>query len=172
MSWRRAIAEPAGDLETLYRRHAGWLGGVLRRQLGHLAADAEDLVQETYLRANRYSAEDAARQPRALLRQIAVNLARDHMRRNVVRGGRALPLDEAGVRQAGERLVSPADQETALLLKQVVMLLPERYRDVFLLSRFTGMSNEEIARHFAISIKTVEWRLSKALAFCAQHMRD
>jgi RNA polymerase sigma-70 factor (ECF subfamily) len=163
--------ETAGGLDDLYRRYAGWLGSVLRRKLGNFAAEAEDIVQETYIRASRYRMADAKRHPKALLRQIAVNLARDHMRRNVIRGGLALPIDDIDP-SADNRLSVAPEQESELLLKQIVVALPARYRDVFVLSRFTGMSNEEIANHFSISVKTVEWRMSKALALCAQQMQD
>ncbi len=161
----------AGGLDDLYRRYAGWLGSVLRRQLGSFAAEAEDIVQETYIRASRYGRADANRHPKALLRQIAINLARDHMRRNVIRGGLAQPIDDIDPSADGRLSVAP-EQESELLLKQIVLALPTRYRDVFVLSRFTGMSNEEIASHFGISVKTVEWRMSKALALCAKHMQD
>ena len=166
-------AESAGSgLEGLYRRYSGWLTGVLRRQLGPHAAEADDLVQETYIRVARYADGDAARHPQALLKKIAVNLARDHMRRHVIRGGKAEATDaDAGQSAVDHLRVEPA-QETALILKQTVLGLPPLYRDVFLLSRFTGMTYEEIACHFGVSVKTVEWRMSRALKMCADRLRD
>ena len=164
--------DPLEALDLLYRRHAKWLGAVIRSRFRHLASDADDLVQETYLRIARYDSVEAGRNPKALLHRIAVNLARDHMRRNVVRGGLAVQLgvDEHSHR---DRALSVApEQEATIRLKQLVLALPATYRDVFVLSRFSGMNNADIARHFAISIKTVEWRLSRALALCAEHMRD
>ena len=163
---------PGSSLESLYRRYAGWLTGVLRRQLGPLASEADDLVQETYIRVARYADEDAARHPQALLKRIGVNLARDHMRRHVIRGGKA-GAHETGEAQASldHHRVEP-DQETTLILKQTVLGLPPLYRDVFLLSRFTGMTYEEIARHLGVSVKTVEWRMSRALKMCADRLRD
>ena len=98
---------------------------------------------------------------------IAVNLARDHMRKNVVRGGLA-PVDEEEL----ARLAAPADQHHLLQLKQMVLDLPPIYRDVFVLSRFTGLTYEEIASHVGVSVKTVEWRMSKALAMILSRFRD
>ncbi|WP_380879411.1 hypothetical protein ACFB49_22050 [Sphingomonas sp. DBB INV C78] len=157
-------------LDGLYRLYAGWLGGVLRRRLGRDGHLAEDMVHEAYIRVARYDAEDAGRHPKALLRQIAINLARDHMRRNVIRGGLVADgLDDAA---ALPGLSAPAEQEAELLLKQLVLGLPKKLRDVFLLSRFTQMTYDEIARHLGISVKAVEWRMSKALARLAEQLRD
>lgn len=167
----RYLRSQVPGLDDLYRRYSGWLGAVLRRQLGHLAAEAEDLVQETYIRASRYEVADVSH-PKALLRQIAVNLARDHMRRNVIRGGLAETIENIHESRARGYLTVDPEQESAFLLKEAILKLPVRYRDAFVLSRFTGMSNEEIARHFGISTKAVEWRISKALALCAGQLRD
>lgn len=162
-------AERAG-LDQLYRRYSGWLGGLLRRQLGPERQVAEDLVQETWIRASRYDVTAPGHHPKALLKQIAVNLARDHMRRNVIRGGR--PVEGEAASDALARLATPADQEAELMLKQLVLGLPRKLRDVFLLSRFTGMTYDEIAHHLGISVKAVEWRMSKALARLAAQVRD
>jgi len=162
-------AAQASLLEHLYRSHAGWLNRVLAWRLRTTALDVDDIVQETYVRMGRYAPEDAARHPKALLLRIAVNLARDQMRRNVVRGGLAEPLDEEG--EASLASVLP-EQHEALEMKQAILALPPIYRDVFVLSRFTGLTYEEIASHAGISVKTVEWRMTRALAMCAARLRD
>lgn len=162
--------DPHG-LETLYRRYAAWLGSVLRKQLGGYADASEDLVQETYVRIARYCEEDAVRHPRALLKRIGVNLARDHMRRHVVSGG--LSTDVRRTNEAlSEGLVHDPEQEYRLQLEQIVLALPPIFRDVFVLNRFSGLSYAEIAQHLGISEKTVEWRMSKALVLCSEQMQD
>jgi DNA-directed RNA polymerase specialized sigma24 family protein len=100
--------------------------------------------------------------PRALLLAIASNLARDALRRARRAGG------SAGISSDPHELPFEPDQYEQLLLKQLILALPPPYREVFLLSRFTAMTYEDIARHCGISVKTVEWRMSKALALCNQ----
>lgn len=159
-----------GSLEALYRRHAGWLQRILRRRFGAaVAADAEDLVQEAYVRLAPYQAAGVLRHPKALLLQVATNLARDQLRR-VARGGAALARIE-DVTESDEH-GAPADQDAALLLKQVVASLPAPLRDVFVLSRFAGMTNQDIAERCGLAVKTVEWRMSRALALIALQLRD
>lgn len=172
---RREAPEPfrrevAATVDILYRRHSAWLARMLTLRLKTTSLDVEDIVQETYVRVARYAPADAQRHPRSLLMRIAVNLARDHMRRNAVRGGLAAELP-ADAHWQLETAAGP-DQEHALAIKQVILSLPPIYRDVFVLSRFTGLTYEEIASHVGISAKAVEWRMSKALAMCAAGLRD
>jgi RNA polymerase sigma-70 factor (ECF subfamily) len=57
----------------------------------------------------------------------------------------------------------PGDE---LLVKELILSIPEAYRDVFVLSRFQGLTYEEIATRCGLSVKSVEWRLGKAIAHC------
>lgn len=130
---------------------------------------AEDIAQDTFLRLAAAPPPDEIRHPKALLLTVATNLVRDDRRRQARQGGAHLSLDEAYAEN--EPWTAP-DQETALLLKQIILSMPSLYRDVFVLSRFAGLSYEEIAERCNVSVKTVEWRMSKALAHCAALLRD
>ncbi|UZK67859.1 RNA polymerase sigma factor [Sphingomonas sp. M1-B02] len=153
-------------LERDYRAHAPWLANLARRRLGR-SEDAEDLVQETYIRASRYPAK-ARLEPRSLLARILGNLIKDRFRANA--------RERAGYKafgvEGGEGGPSEADQHHMLVLKQIVLGMPAPQRDVFLLVRFTPLSQAEIATRLGISIKTVEWRLAKALAYCADRIAE
>ena len=63
------------------------------------------------------------------------------------------------------------EQEADQLLEQIIVDLPQNLRDVFLLSRFRRMTNHDIAEHLGISVKTVEWRMSKAMEHCMTKLR-
>lgn len=157
-------------LDDTFRTLSPWLQRKLRARLGASRSDIDDLVQESFIRLGRYSADDRRRHPRALLLRIAGNLARDAFRREAVRGGgRSVAFDP---RELAPRLSVPADQHARVALKRAVLDLPDHLRDVFVLSRFTPMTNDGIARHLGISIKTVEWRLAKATAICLERLSD
>lgn len=166
---RRGAAGAIDPIDELYRRYADWLGRALALRLRFSRPDVEDIVQETYVRVSGYSSADLARYPKALLLRVGVNLARDRIRRST-RHAAAITGPEAGSWFAATS--SPPDQEQSLLLKEVVLSLPDPLRDVFVLSRFTTMTYDQIASHLGISVKTVEWRMTKALSHCAQHLRD
>lgn len=149
------------DLGALHRAHGNWLIAFLRRRFG--PEEAEDLAQEIYV---RLVARDAQiRSPRAFLARIALNAARDQARRRAAR-----PTLTA--ENAAPVASNPAAQDEALLLKQVILSLPPRLREAFVLSRFAGLSYEEIAARLGISVKTVEKRMTKALALCGKALRD
>jgi RNA polymerase sigma factor (sigma-70 family) len=158
-------AEPGLELEQLYRSYAGTLVARLRRRFG--AEAAEDIVQEAFIKIGRYSATAPVRSPKALITRIAINLGLDQARGRTDR--LTVELDTLETRTEG---CIAAEQLETLLLKQIILQLPYPLQDVFILQRFGGMTYAEIAKHCGVSVKTVEWRMSKALAFCTARMRE
>ncbi len=151
-------------LEALFRRYHRWLTAMLQRRYGH--AEAEDLMQETYLRMARADGAEPIKHPRALLMRIARNAATDRHRRTW--------REAQATVQAPDMSVFPtaAVQHQAVLIKQIVLALPPKLRDVFVLNQMEGLSHPEIARHLGIHVKTVEWRMRKALALCAAAVKE
>lgn len=151
-----------GSGTAYFLREATWLARTLRKRFG--LQGAEDIVQETYL---RLASQPDIQHPRAFLLRVAVNIARDQLRRAIVRERYAVQLQ-----RYGWDLSSDADQAEALLLKQIVLSLPAADREIFILSRFRGLTYDEIATHAGLSVRTVEWRMSRALAHCAALLCD
>jgi RNA polymerase sigma-70 factor (ECF subfamily) len=149
-------------VDQIYRDHGNWLIAFLRRRFGHQRA--EELAQDAWLRA--ISSPAVIREPRKFLAHLALRSAQDRYRREAVRP--KLVPDEG----ASARAATPADAEALLLQKQIVKSLPPQLRGVFLLRSFTPMTNAEIAEHCGVSVKTVEERMTKALAICKVLLRD
>lgn len=148
----------------IYSRYSGWLKARLVRRYG--LQDAEDLLQETWLRLAPYHADQHIRHPQALLMRIASNLAADRTARRVHQSRHAADASQSH----GWGCEMP-HQTAEVLAKQLVLGLPEPLRDVFVLSRFGGLTNSQIGEQLGISPKTVEWRMTKALAHCAAQLR-
>ena len=72
-------------LPQLFAAHRRLVWGLCYRMTGS-AADADDLVQETFLRALERPPADSARDPRPWLVRVAINLSRDHLRARQRRG--------------------------------------------------------------------------------------
>ncbi|WP_084175664.1 RNA polymerase sigma factor [Brevundimonas bacteroides] len=162
MSVRRVQASWSSFADA-YQHHGNWL----RRRLVriHGASVGEDLAQEVWARLVASTAPISPRSPRAVLATIARNLAVDELRKRARHPSEALFGELAG---PGASL---QQAEAVLHLKQVIAAMAPSLREVFVLSRFTGLTNAEIAERLGISVKTVEWRMTKALAHCAAELR-
>lgn len=152
----------------------------VRKRTGS-SAIAEEVVQETWIRANAVTAE-LPDNPRAYLYRMASNLVVDHIRREQ---SRALEI-EADAQKSSEQIGSleaipcpaPSPLDTAISRQELSALdvaireLPERCRDVFLLYRGHGMSMREVAIHLGIAQKTVEKHIAKAMIHCRKRLRE
>ena len=136
---------------------------------------AADLAQESYVRvlALQQSGEHVA-EPRALLYRTARNLVIDRHRRGAVRG-QALDTDDNGAADLFDSLAAPAasEPETAAMSAQAVeaMLavigeLPLRCREAFILHKFDGLPQAEVARRMGISVTMVERHIKLAMQAC------
>ena len=67
-----------GEPDEEFQRHRPYLLGIAYRMLGSLS-EAEDIVQEAWIRWNRTAVEDVE-QPRAFLRQVVTRLSLDHLK--------------------------------------------------------------------------------------------
>lgn len=149
-------------LHDLYRTYSGWLTARLRRRFGD---ETEDLVQEAWIRAAPYSRKGLIEHPKALLLKIVDNLVIDRARR---RGPAPLASSD---KLDPNPLVDPASQIDMVLLKQIILTMPPRLRDVFVLSRFAHLEYQEIGERLNIPVTTVQWRMIKALEYCAAQLR-
>ncbi|MDR3061757.1 MAG: RNA polymerase sigma-70 factor [Dysgonamonadaceae bacterium] len=57
-------------------------------------------------------------------------------------------------------------------IRHVIDHLPNRCKEVFILSRFGGLKNKEIAEKLNISVKAVENHISKALSDFSAHFKN
>lgn len=129
------------------------------------AFTARDLVQEVYFRVRRIESGARVDNPRALLFQIAANLATDHCR---VESRREELLEWARelLWYAEEE---PSPERSALARSEIEQLqaaliqLPERTQEIFYLNRFEGMTQREISARLGISQKSVEKHMGRAL---------
>ncbi|MDO8928580.1 MAG: RNA polymerase sigma-70 factor, partial [Bacteroidota bacterium] len=57
-------------------------------------------------------------------------------------------------------------------IKKAIDLLPEKCREIFIMSRMRGLKNEEIAAELNLSKRTVETQISKALKVLRVELKD
>ena len=84
---------------------------------------------------------------------------------NVLRQKREmLYLEELGDIAVDSALLEKENaEELHRLIREAVLALPEKCKEIFYLSRFKNLSNKEISEKLKISVKTVETHITKAL---------
>ena len=143
------------------------LTGRLRRYVrGRVATreDAEDVIQEAYLRVLRYSADHAVESQERLLFSAAKNLAVDSRRRRYVRTRTATDyavLESCTQTWPDAHEVVYASQRLNKV-ELAVAQLPPRCREVFLIHRLDGLSYSQIAVQLGISVSAVEKHMARA----------
>lgn len=162
----RAMSDtPLNTLLSIFTEQQDKLTRFLTRQLGS-AALAEDLTQETWLRAATCASEATLVNPQAYLFRIASNLALDHLRhvgqRIEIEADRDIILSVPDPTPSPE---AAAVHRSALdRLLRVVDGLSPRCREVFILHKFEGLAYGEVAERLGISRNTVMVHMVKALA--------
>lgn len=111
------------------------------------AADAEDVLQQVFLRLiRRGSTAEPLENQESYLRRAAINLSLDAIRNR--QEARSVPLDDAPPSQ----FALPADHgELRDSLRRALATLSGRAAEVFALRYFEGYKNQEIARMLGIS---------------------
>lgn len=140
---------------ALYRRHTPRLFQVVLRLLGGAEQDAEDVVQETWIRATERLAEfrwEAAFG--TWLTGIGLNVARGLLRRR----GRW----EADPEHVPEPWRAPPPVGERIDLERALALLPAGYRAVLVLHDVEGFTHEEIAEMLGVVPGTSKSQLSCA----------
>jgi RNA polymerase sigma-70 factor, ECF subfamily len=162
---RRIRSGDGAAFHQLVDRFGPALFGLAASLVGN-AADAEDVVQETFsgafrgLHAFRGDSSVKTWLTRILVRQVAAHL----------RGRkRAIRLVEA--RASGDAAAAPSADARMDVREAVAKLSPE-HREVVVLREFAGLSYEEIAQVLDVPRGTVESRLFRARREMQELLKD
>jgi RNA polymerase sigma factor (sigma-70 family) len=135
----------------------------LARWLVHNDQDAEDIVQESFLKAFKAQASFRGSEAKTWMLALVRNTAMDFRRRN--KSGIAVPLGDEGY----ERKDDSPDPERALVdqsrreqVRQAISHLEPEFREVIVLREIEGLPYKEIASVLGIPMGTVMSRLSRA----------
>lgn len=153
----------------------------LRNYASHFIADVddvEDIIQDSFVNLwNR----------RAMLTGVSLSSMLFTMVRNgclnflkhkaIVEGYNIRELNQVNGNEAlyNYDFLGSADEELLCdelrrQIHDVLSRLPERSRQVFVMSRFEGLKNREIAERLDISVKVVEKHVTKSLAMLRKHI--
>lgn len=146
--------------DALFRRYYGSVNNFIR-SLVKQSFVTEDLTQDVFVNLwNSRHALGSVRNLNSYIYTSARNAVIDYMRRSRNIYCISTEMSE----QADDELLDERyfAVEKELLIRMAVESFPERRREIFRMSRFEGMSNNEIAEQLGISKKTVENHINLA----------
>jgi RNA polymerase sigma factor (sigma-70 family) len=162
----RAIVSSVHDFKLLLLK----LRRLLRSR-GSDKDDADDLIQEAFLRLQLYCREHQVEHREAFLVRTVLNLASDRRRHraqvdSVTETLKTLHLTDT-IPSAVDVL---AARERLLHMKEGLDRLSPRRREVFVLNRIEGYSFPQIAERLGITLSAVEKHAAKALLLMTEWM--
>jgi RNA polymerase sigma factor (sigma-70 family) len=155
-----------GRLPSYFRR----LQKVLLRR-GRSRADADDLIQEAFLRMQEYCQKGGeVREPESFLVRTVLRLAANARRDAHRELYSDQPVEELTL------ILDPAPTPDEVLagdeclerMRDALDAVSRRTRDIFFMQRLDGLSYAQIAYQLSISVSAVEKHMASALAILAE----
>lgn len=141
---------------------------------------AEDIVMESFMAAweRREMLSETSFPPYTLT--IVKNKCLNHLRGQAVRTRAAENIHTHGARVLETRIATlqacdPEElfsEEARALVERTLEILPARTREIFVRSRFRDQSYKEIAAEMDITVKSVEFEVSKATKMLRVALKD
>lgn len=141
---------------------------------------AQDIIQECFMHFWEKRALLSTVSVSSLLFVMVRNGCLNYLKRRALVN--QCPIEYLDTSEGEERLYSidfmlSADErllydELREQVNRILSKLPERSREVFLLSRFKGLKNREIAEKLNISTTAVEKHISRSLKLFAEQLKD
>lgn len=133
---------------------------------------AEEAVQDVFVRLwEKRNEIEATSTLKAYLYRSVTNHCL-----NVTKHNKVVQFHSEEVLATAQEQVEPANalevHELQQQIQHAISQLPEERRKVFLMSREEGLKYQEIADKLAISIKTVENQMGKALQFMREQLKN
>lgn len=150
----------ADAFDLLVRRHLG-RARLMARRIMHDPDDADDLVQDAFLRAlDRIGTFDVARAFGPWFTRLLVNLGLDQRRKQKVRRTEPQDPESFAGGASPDRDVERAELKDSL--GKALAGLPDRQRLIVTLFEIDGHSTEEVAAMLEVSQVTIRWHLHQA----------
>lgn len=159
-------------LEELFKTHRNALVKASMRIVGSLH-QAEDVVQEAFVKLEAGPRSTAIRSESHYLFQIVHNLSIDCYRRRI-REERVIvtsELEADSVAADGTPETRAVGRQSLQALANALSELPERTRRAFELCRVQGMSQKDIAAELGVSPTLVNFMVKEALLHCRLRLK-
>jgi RNA polymerase sigma-70 factor (ECF subfamily) len=157
------------DFESIYQQHADFVYNLAFRLCGN-AMEADDLLQETFIRVYRYLSGYAGGSLKGWLRRIVVNLFLTRCKSKKLHLSLDADEDEGRTRRVDEALLDSSGDPAECLdqvslddrLQASLDAIPEEFRVALILRELDDLTYDQIASVLGVPIGTVRSRLSRA----------
>jgi len=170
----------AGDLMAVVARYQSPLLRYVGQMLGRMDHEAEDIVQEAFVRLHRQVAKrgsDSIKHLTTWLFRVAHNLTIDLLRKRSRRkvasattADPAIPVEEQAADDM-DVLSEVLRREARQVALRELAQLDEQQRQVVLLKVIQGMTLREVAEVVGVSVSLVNYRLNQGLKELAQRLK-
>ena len=148
------------NYELIFNNHSEALRNFIYYKCGDLQ-QAEDLVQDAFIKLWRNCAKIVFEKAKSYLYTITKNAFLNEVAHKKVVLEHQIHLVNDRTNETPEFILE--EQEFMVKLKKVIADLPQKQREVFLMSRIDKKKYSEIAEILNITVKAVEKRMSLAL---------
>ena len=171
-----AIVSSFNEIYTSYYKKSFFFA----KSYGHDDLAAEDIASDSLIKLWEKLKTEKIDYIEPLLLTILKNKALDYLKHEEVKRTAFESMadwhqQELSIRISTLESCDPNEifsDEVESIIRETLKLLPEQTRQIFLLSRFENKSNKEIAEQMGISIKGVEYHISKALKALRITLKD
>ena len=154
---RRVVNGETQIYAELVRRYQPQLGRYAVRMLGN-QADAEDALQDTFVRGYRSLARCDPERFRYWIFGILINRCRTY----ASQGARRQALLEIGANDLGSPMQMPDEPEWRQTIRWALEQLPGEQREAFLLKHVEDMTYEEMQQLTGVGESALKMRVSRA----------
>lgn len=141
---------------------------------------AEDIVSDSLIKIWESVKMKRLEYSDALLLTILRNKSLDYLKHEAIKNDAIHSLADINRRELELRISTlqacdPQEifsEEVKQIVTSTLAALPEQTRRIFVMSRFQNKSNKEIADQLGVSVKSVEYHITKALKPLRENLKD
>ena len=157
------------DFDRIYKKYSKYIFRYSCRFLPG-KEDAENIVHDTFIAfMNACDRFDVEKDPLPYLYTIARNKCISILRRRAVES-RQDYISLVAIEYEPSLSISRIDIRN--MLHKALERMPRKVRETFIMSRYQGMTNKEIAQSLGISERGVEERMKKAMLELRKHFKE
>lgn len=141
---------------------------------------AEDIVSDVLMKLWYVLKEHPVDSFDGMLLTMLRNRSLDYLKHEAIKAEVLKDMNDIQQRELGVRIstLEACDPNELLsaevhdIITRVLRTLPEQTRNVFNQSRFSNKTNQEIATEMNVTVKTVEYHITKTLKLLRIHLKD